>query len=167
MKMLTLLVAVSLLVAAGCGDDDDDSSGEQATTAASSAQSCLESWNAEANVDYQTALAGFVSGTGADPDKFRAGKWPESERTVSYRSAEDAFGDTTGKTQVPSGACLIVSPSNHAGEGAYFEDEEGNWYFVWDASDAKKPEPFPSDAKQSIADAEPATADALGKLSLN
>jgi hypothetical protein len=157
---------MSVLIAAGCGDDDDDSADEQAASAASSAQTCVDSWNAEANADYQTALAGFVSATGGDPEKFRVGTWPESERTVSYRSAEDAFGDATGKTQVPSGACLVVVPTTHAGEGAFVEGED-TWFFIWAPADAKSPEQFPSDAGRSIAGAEPATADALGKLTLN
>jgi hypothetical protein len=166
MKMLTLLVAVSLLVVAGCGDTDDSSSDEQTTTAASSAQSCIDRWNAETNGDYQTVLAGVISATGGDPEKFRAGTWPGSERTVSYRSAKDAFADTTGKAQVPSGACLIILPSTHAGEGTFFEDQ-GKWYLVWAPADVKTPDEFPRDAKRSIAEAETATADALGKLTLN
>ena len=165
MKMLTLLVALSLLVAAGCGDDDD-SSDEQTTTAASSAQSCIDRWNAETNGDYQTVLAGIISATGGDPEKFRAGTWPESERTASYRSAKDAFAGTTGKAQVPSGACLIILPSTHAGEGTFFEGQD-KWYLVWAPSGAKTPDEFPRDAKRSIAETDRATADALGKLTLN
>ena len=166
MKRLTLLIATSLLIAAGCGDDDDDSADEPATTQASSGSGCIDSWNSGANANYQTALAGFISATGGDPEKVRVGTWPGSERTVSYRSAEDAFGDATGMAQVPSGACLITLPSTHAGEGAYFEGE-GKWHFVWAPADEKTTEKFPLAAKRSIADAEAATADALGKLTLN
>ena len=162
MKRLPVLLAVSFLVAAGCGDDDDDSSEEAATASSSPAQTCVDSWNAESNQAYQTALAGVVSAVGLNPEKLRVGTWPESERTVGYRSAEDAFGDKTGSATVPQDACLVLFPTSHQGEMGFFEDQ-GKWYFVVD----DKGEKFPLAAKRSIADAESATADALGKLTLN
>lgn len=163
MRWLPVLLAVSFLVAAGCGDDDDDSSGEQATTQASYGSSCIDSWNAEANADYQTVLAGIISASGADPSKIRVGTWPESERSVNYRSAKDAFGSASGKATVPSGACLVVLPSSQAGEETFFEDQD-TWYMT---ATADKGEKFPLAAKSSIADPDTATADALGKLTLN
>ncbi|MGH2837606.1 MAG: hypothetical protein ACRDJY_04555 [Thermoleophilaceae bacterium] len=138
--------------------------GQPATESSSSpAQTCVHSWNAEANGAYQTVLAGIISASGADPEKLRVGTWPEAESTVRYRSAEDAFGDATGRSTVPSGACLIVLPSSQAGEETFFEDH-GNWYMVATADAGEK---FPLAAKRSIADAETATADALGKVTLN
>jgi len=157
------LVAVSVSLAFGCGDDDDDSSDEQATTQASSGSSCIDSWNAEANADYQTVLAGVISASGAPPDQIRVGTWPKPETTVDYRSAKDAFGSASGKATVPSGACLVVLPSSQAGEETFFEDQ-GKWYMV---ATADKGEKFPLAARRSIADAETTTADALGKLTLN
>lgn len=156
-RLAASLVALALSVlAAGCGGDDDDQDGK----AGSSPQSCVDKWNAKANGDYQTALAGIISASGADPAQIRVGTWPKSERTVNYRSAKDAFGSTSGKATVPSGACLVVLPSSQAGEETFFEDQ-GKWHLV---ATADKGEKFPVDAKRSIADAETATADALGKL---
>jgi hypothetical protein len=156
---LAVLTTVALLVAGGCGDDEDNDS---AGAASSPAQECVDSWNAEANGDYQTVLAGIISASGADPAQIRVGTWPKSERAVNYRSAKDAFGSTSGKATVPSGACLVVLPSSQAGEETFFEDQ-GKWYMV---ATADKGEKFPVDAKRSIADAEAASADARGKLTL-
>ena len=176
MKSLTVLAAVSLLAAAGCGDDDDDeSAGTSETTAAASsspAQTCVDSWNADANQDFQTALAGVVAHVGMAPDEFRVGIWPKSERSIFYLSAKDALADRpTGKTTVPRGACLIVFPSSHVGEMSFAGDlDKDKWFFVrtdppaFDSFDAD--EKFPAAAKRSVADAETASADALGKLTL-
>lgn len=167
MKRVTVLLAVTLVTAAGCGgdDDDNDSAAQPETTAAASspAQECVDSWNAEANGDYQTVLAGIISASGAPPDRIRVGTWPESERTVQYRSAEDAFASASGQATVPSAACLVVLPSSQAGEETFFEDQ-GKWYMV---ATADKGEKFPLAAKRLIAEPETATADALGKLTLN
>ena len=156
------LLAVSLVVPFGCGDDDD-SSDEQATTQAPSGSTCIDSWNSEANADYQTVLAGVISASGAPPDQIRVGTWPKSESSVDYRSAKDAFASASGTATVPSGACLVVMPSSQAGEETFFE-AEGKWYMT---ATADKGEKFPLAAKRSIADAETATADALGKLTFN
>ena len=168
MKWLTPAVVVCSLAAAGCGDDDDGSSDKQTTTTASGspAQTCVDSWNADSNQAYQTVMAGAISASGADPEGIRVGTWPKAERTVEYRSAKDAFGNVTGEATVPSGACLIVLPYSQAGELTFFDDQ-GRWYFVIAPADEPTAEKFPLAAKRSIAGAEKATADALGKLTLN
>ena len=168
MKRLTIIIAACALVAAGCGDDDDDdSSGEQtsATTSASSVQTCIDSWNEESNEALQTALAGAISASGADPEALQVGTWPKSERTVDYRSGEDAFGDVTGQATVPTDACLIIVPPSQAGDLAYFE-ADGKWHFVIRPADEPRGEKFQVAAERLIAGAETATVDALGKLSL-
>lgn len=170
MKRFTLLMVVSLLAAAGCGGDDDDSADEPGTTAASPAQRCIDSWNADANEPYQTTLAGAISASGAAPDELRVGTWPKSAHPVEYVNAEDAFaGRPVHKSTVPRDACLIVMPPSQAGEITFFEDQ-GGWRFARTA-EGRDPEgrdkKFPLAAKRATADAETATADALGKLTLN
>ena len=73
MKRLTVLLTVSFLAAAGCGGDDDDDE-----ASASAAQTCVDSWNAEANEAHQTSLAGIVTAAGIPPDEWRVGTWPEA-----------------------------------------------------------------------------------------
>ena len=163
MKRLMILITSCALAAAGCGDDDDDGGNE---ASASGPQACVDSWNADSNQAYQTVMAGAISASGADPDGIRVGTWPKAERTVDYRSAEDAFGDVTGKATVPSGACLVVFPYSQAGELTFFDDQ-GKWYFVIAPADEPTAEKFPLAAKRAIADAETASADALGKLTLD
>ena len=161
MKRLTVLLTVSFLAAAGCGGDDDDDE-----VSASAAQTCLDSWNAEANQAHQTSLAGVVTGAGIPPDELRMGTWPKPERTVSVWSAENAFGRSTGKATVATDACVLSLPESPAyGNFTFFEDQ-GEWQFVKEQGEGDG-STFPADAKRQVADAEEATADALGKLTLN
>jgi hypothetical protein len=156
----TLLIAASLLAIAGCGGDDDSDS-EQAADEASTAQRCTDSWNAGANESQQTSLAGVVSATGLDPDAFRVGTWTGAERTVPVRSPKAAFAESDGRAVVSKGSCLVLVPPSQEGQGTFFGDG-GKWRFVWSADRTR----FPADARRSVADAEDATADALGKLKL-
>ena len=157
-----LLMAASLLGVAACGDDDDDSDSEQASENRSTAQRCIDSWNAKSNDGHQASLAGVVSATGLDPEAFLVGTWTGAERTVPVRSPKAAFAESDGRAVVSKGSCLVVTPPSHAGEGAFVGDG-GKWLFVWSEDQTR----FPADARRSIADAEDATADALGKLKLN
>jgi hypothetical protein len=161
------LVAVSLVVAVGCGDDDDESSDQPETTASSSspAQTCVDSWNAEANGGHQTSLAGIISAVGLAPDEWRVGTWPGPEQTVPVWSPEIAFADSTDKDTVPTDSCLISAPESHEGDVSFFEAEGGKWQLV--KSNSTPRSKFPAEARKRIADAETATADALGKLTLN
>ena len=158
MKRLTVLLTVSFLAAAGCGDDDDESS-------SSGPQACVDSWNAETNKGHQTSMAGIVSAVGLPPDEWRVGTWPEAEQAVPVWSPENAFADMAGKDTVPTDSCLIVAPESHQGDLSFFEAEGGEWQLV--KSESEPPSKFPAQARQKIADAEPATSDALGKLTLN
>jgi hypothetical protein len=160
-RLATLLtVGVFGSVLAACGDDDDSDSAPAADQS-SPAQRCIDSWNAKANGDQQTSLAGVVSATGLDPEALRVGTWTGGERTVPVRSPKAAFAESDGRAAVPKGSCLVVTPPSHAGKGAFVGDG-GKWQFVWSADRTQ----FPADARRSIADAEDATADALGKLKL-
>ena len=152
------LLAVSLVVAVGCGDDDDESS-------SSAAQTCVDSWNAEANAGHQTSLAGIISAVGIAPDEWRVGTWPGPEQTVPVWSPEIAFADSTDKDTVPTDSCLISAPESHEGDVSFFEAEGGKWQLV--KSNSTPRSKFPAEARKRIADAETATADALGKLTLN
>lgn len=166
MKRLTVLTTVLLLAAAGCGDDDDESAEQPETTASSSspAQTCLDSWNADANQDYQTALAGVVSAVGVAPDEFRVGTWPEPERTIPVWSAADAFANKpSGDATVPTDSCVIVVPLSHQGDNTFIE-AGGTWNFTRDKE--HRGSTFPTDARRSVADAETASADVFGKLTL-
>ncbi len=168
MKRFTVVAAVLLLAAAGCGDDDDESSDQPETTASSSspAQTCVDSWNADANQAHQTTLAGIVTGAGIPPDELRMGTWPKPELTVPVWSAESAFGGgSVGKATVATDACLLSLPENpDFGDYTFFEDQ-GEWQLVKEQGDGGGSK-FPADAKRSIADADTATADAVGKLTL-
>ena len=160
------MLTIGLLLAAGCGDDDDDSSEQAETSAPSSspAQTCVDSWNAEANADYQTALAGVISATGAPPDEFRVGTWPEGGDTTFVWKAEDTFGATrrnSSKITIAEDSCVVVVPPTQAGTFVFVESE-GSWHFVQDELSG-----FPRAANRSIEDAEDAIGDALGKLTLN
>ena len=164
MKWLTMLLAALSLAAAGCGgDDDDDESSDQAE--AGTPASCVESWNAESNEGHQTSLAGIISAVGLAPDEWRVGTWPGPEQTVPVWSPETAFADSTEEDTVPADSCLIVAPESHQGDISFFEAEGGEWQLV--KSKSKPPSKFPAQARQKVAGAEGATADALGKLTLN
>ena len=156
-----LLMTASLLGVAACGDDDDDSESDQAGGESSQAQRCIDSWNAKANESHQASLAGVVSATGLDPEAFRVGTWTGAERTVPVRSPKAAFAESDGRAVVSKGSCLVVTPPSHAGEGTFFGDG-GKWQFVWSEDRTR----FPAEARRSVADAEDAIADALGKLKL-
>ena len=76
MRRLPVLLAVSFLVAAGCGDDDDDSSEEAAASSSSPAQACLDSWNPQANGATRRrwrASSQRPAGTPEDPRRDMAG----------------------------------------------------------------------------------------------
>lgn len=167
-KWLAVVLTVSSLAGVGCGDDDDDSSDQPETTASSSspAQTCIDSWNAEANQAHQTSVAGIVTGAGIPPDELRMGTWPKSERTVPVWSAEHlAGGRSTGKATVATDTCVLSLPENpDYGDYTFFQDQ-GEWQLVKEKGDGGGSK-FPAEAKRSIADAETATADALGKLTL-
>jgi hypothetical protein len=161
-----LATAVLIATAAGCGDDDDDAAdeGSTATTATSAAQTCVDSWNAEGNEAYQTAAAGIISATGAAPDEFRVGTWPEAEQTTRAWNAEDTFGANRGNSReitVAADSCVVVVPPSTEGTFVFVESE-GGWHFV--QNELSK---FPSAADRALADADDAAADALGKLELN
>ena len=72
---------------------------------------------------------------------------------------------STGKATVATDSCLIVAPESHQGDFTFFEAEGGEWQLVKTKSTPRSE--FPAQARQKIADAEAATADALGKLTLN
>ena len=149
MRLATLIGVISFGCAlAACGGDDE----------VSAAQGCVDSWNRAANEGHQASLAGAVSAVGLPPDAFRVGTWPKSERTVPVHSPKAAFADPDGRAVVPKGSCLIIVPPSRVGEMTFFEDQ-GKWQFVTETR-------FPADARRSVADAEVAVADALGKLKL-
>ena len=171
MKQAIVLLAVAFATATGCGgDDDDDESAGQAetTTAASSpAQECVDSWNAEANNPHQATVATIISDAiGLPSEGIRMGTWPKHEGYVPVWSPKDAFAESTapasGKGTIATGSCLIVFPPHPDGAPAFFE-AEGEWQLVRGDPGTSK---FPAAARRRIADAEEASADALGKLTL-
>jgi hypothetical protein len=164
MKWLTVAAAVSSLVAAGCGGDDDEDNEGSASGSASSPQACIDSWNAEENQGHQTSMAGIVSAVGLAPDKWRVGTWPGAEQTVPVSTPEDAFAEPRDKATVTTGSCLIAAPESHVGDLSFFE-ADGEWHLVKQVDDGSSK--FPPQARKKIAQAETATADALGKLTLN
>ena len=163
---LAVLTAVALLAAGGCSDDGDESADQAETTASSPAQTCVDSWNSNANQAHQKTVVAVLSALGAPGDGLRGGTWPESERTVPVWTPEDAFAESSspasGKGTIATGSCLIVFPPHPDGDPAFFEAEDG-WQLVRSDGATSK---FPDAARRVIADAKEASADDLGKLKL-
>jgi len=152
MRLASLLVVISLGCAvAACGGDNEESA----------AQRCNDSWNADANQGHQASLAGAVSAVELPPDAFRVGTWPKAQRAVPVHSPKAAFAGPDGRAVVPKGSCLIIVPPSREGEMTFFEGQ-GKWQFVRSVDRTR----FPAEARRSVADAEEATADAVGKLTL-
>ena len=128
------------------------------------ASASARAYASELRRDGQDRVAGIISAVGMAPDEWRVGTWPGAEQTVPVWSPENAFADTTEKDTVPTDSCLVVAPESHQGDISFYE-AEGGWQLV--KGESKPRSKFPTEAAKTIADAENATADALGKLTLN
>ena len=146
MKTTGTALVVAVLGIAACGGGDTPT-----------AASCAESWNADTNAKQQATLVGVRSVDILLDGKFRVGTWPKGEQKVPVTTG---FSEASGREAVVSkNSCLIVLPDSRLGQMAFVESD-GKWGLVREKST------FPKAASKSVAGAQTAEPDALGKLKL-
>jgi hypothetical protein len=163
-RLITALVlsAVTMNVTACGGNDDKAAPAKKAAAKSATAESCANSWNANANADQQATLAGTYVVDAAFEGRLRVGTWPKGAQTVGTRKGF-ATADSA-KAVVRKGSCLVVLPDSGRYGQMAFAESDGKWVFVANP-DGKAP-PFPTAAAKAIAGARAAQPDALGKLEL-
>ena len=165
-RLITALVvsAIAMGITACGGNDENAAPSKKATAAAkpATADSCAKSWNANANADQQSTLAGTMVVDAGFEGQLRVGTWPKG--TQSVRTRKGFATKDSAKAIVSKGSCLVVLPDSARYGQMAFAESDGKWVFVANP-DGKAP-PFPTAAAKAIAGARAAEPDALGKLVL-